>query len=77
MNDSGSNGSAVTWRELNLVREAWKREVELIISPLTEAVERLEEKVDKRTAFWTNAWLLLVVAVVGAFVGTGVWFLFG
>ncbi len=72
-----SNGSHVTWRELSLVREAWKRELELVVEPLAEGIERLEVKLQSRTAFWSNAWVLIVASAIGAAVGTSVWFLFG
>lgn len=71
------NGDHVTWREFNLVRDAWKREVELIVAPLVEKMDEIGDKLDGKSAFWANAWVLFVASSAGAAIGTGVWFLFG
>ena len=70
---SGENGSHVTWRELNLLRETMDGRFD----GLEKAVLRIEVKLEAKTAFWANAWVLLLTSGLGAAVGTGIWFIFG
>ena len=67
------NGASVTWRELNLLRETINERFD----NLEESVESIKSTLTTRTAFWANAWTLVVSAAIGAAVGTGIWFIFG
>ena len=49
------NGAHVSWRELNLA-----------LQPLQDGIERIEERLDSRIAFWRNAWVLVAVSILGA-----------
>ena len=68
-----SNGTHVTWRELNLLRET----IDERFDGLEKAIARIELKLETKTAFWANAWVLLLTSGLGAAVGTGIWFIFG